>query len=301
VGLPPQEDYFLGKTTERLFLPLLKTIVPDIEDYDLPMFGTFHNCAFLKVKKHYPLQGRRLMHSVWGAGQMAWTKSIIVVDDDVDIHDTAAVLRAAGANCHPLRDIETVRGPLDILDHAAPRLGAGTKIGFDCTRKVDGEQAQGIELSTPAPTRDALAYSQTLNDLAQLPGVLEVSASTTIAGWLLIRIDKTAPGQGARVIEHLRTLDAAQVPPFTLVLGADTSIQNFDDAFFHWLAHSDAGRDMQRWSSPDGLHHRVAFDATPKLPGDERNGEPVREWPPLLRMSKDVVKRAESRRAELGK
>jgi 3-polyprenyl-4-hydroxybenzoate decarboxylase len=147
VGLPPQEDYFLGKATERLFLPLLKTIIPDIEDYDLPLFGAFHNCAFVKIKKQYPLQARRVMHSVWGAGQMAWTKTVFVVDDDTDVHDAGAVMRTAAENCLPSRDIERVNGPLDILDHAAPRLGAGMKAGFDCTRKVEGEDLDGKPLA----------------------------------------------------------------------------------------------------------------------------------------------------------
>lgn len=143
VGLPPQEDYYMGKATERIFLPLLQTIVPDIIDYDLPMFGAFHNCAFVKIRKQYPLQARRLMHAIWGAGQMAWTKFIVVVDDDVDVHDHEQVLFHLCANCDPGRDTELVNGPLDILDHAAPRLGAGHKMGFDATRKIAGEEAGG--------------------------------------------------------------------------------------------------------------------------------------------------------------
>ncbi|WP_428389491.1 UbiD family decarboxylase [Mucisphaera sp.] len=143
VGLPPQEDYYLGKATERLFLPLLKTLIPDIEDYHLPMFGTFHNCAFVKISKCYPLQARRVMHAIWGAGQMAWTKAIVVVDEDVDVHDQEAVLFHIAANCDPGRDLEIVNGPLDILDHAAPRLAAGHKIGFDATKKWPGEEVNG--------------------------------------------------------------------------------------------------------------------------------------------------------------
>lgn len=143
VGLPPQEDYYLGKATERLFLPLLKTLVPDVIDYDLPMFGAFHNCAFLKIRKAYPLQARRVMHAIWGAGQMAWTKMLVVVDEDADVHDHEDVLFRLCANCDPGRDVETVNGPLDILDHAAPRLGAGHKMGFDATRKVPGEEVGG--------------------------------------------------------------------------------------------------------------------------------------------------------------
>lgn len=143
VGLPPQEDYYLGKATERLFLPLLRMMVPDVIDYDLPMFGAFHNCAFVKIRKEYPLQARRVMHALWGAGQMAWTKFIVVVDEDVDVHDHEQVLFHLCANCAPGRDVEVVNGPLDILDHSAPRLGAGHKMGFDATRKIPGEEVAG--------------------------------------------------------------------------------------------------------------------------------------------------------------
>ncbi|MGF1632242.1 MAG: UbiD family decarboxylase [Phycisphaerae bacterium] len=142
VGRPPMEDYFMGKATERIFLPLLKTIVPDIVDYSLPMAGCFHNCVYVKIKKEYAYQARRVMHAIWGAGQMAFTKFIIVLDEDVDVHDEQAVLFHLFANCDPARDTEVVRGPVDILDHASPYLGIGSKIGFDATRKLPGEATQ---------------------------------------------------------------------------------------------------------------------------------------------------------------
>ena len=143
VGPPPMEDYYMGKATERVFLPLLQTLVPDIVDYHLPMFGAFHNCAFIQISKAYPLQARRVMHAIWGAGQMAWTKFLIVVDDDVDVHDEESVLFHMCANCDAGRDTELVNGPLDILDHAAPRLGSGQKMGLDATRKWKGEEVGG--------------------------------------------------------------------------------------------------------------------------------------------------------------
>jgi len=139
VGPPPMEDYWLGKATERIFLPLLQMLVPDILDYDLPRFGCFHNCAFVKIRKEYPYQARRVMHAIWGAGQMALTKIIVVVDEDVDVHDPDDVLFHLCANVDPARDLELVRGPLDILDHAAIECGAGGKLGIDATRKIPGE------------------------------------------------------------------------------------------------------------------------------------------------------------------
>jgi 4-hydroxy-3-polyprenylbenzoate decarboxylase len=139
VGKPPQEDYYLGKATERLFLPLLKILVPDIIDYDLPMFGVFHSCAFVKIRKEYPYHARKVMSAIWGAGQMAWTKMIVVVDEDVDVHSVDDVMFHVAGNVDPKRDIMMVDGPLDILDHAAPYEGAGSKMGIDATKKWPGE------------------------------------------------------------------------------------------------------------------------------------------------------------------
>ncbi len=139
VGKPPMEDYYLGKATERIFLPLLRMLVPDLLDYSLPISGAFHNCVFVKIKKEYPFQARRIMHAIWGAGQMSFTKFIIVVDEHVDVHDEQDVLFHLFSNCDPERDSELVHGPVDILDHASPELGAGSKIGFDATAKWPAE------------------------------------------------------------------------------------------------------------------------------------------------------------------
>lgn len=274
VGLPVQEDYFLGKATERLFLPLLRTILPDVEDYDLPAFGAFHNCAFLKVRKSYPLQARRLMHGVWGAGQMSWTKTIFVVDEDVNVHDGAEVLRAAAANCRPGTDLEQVRGPLDILDHAAPVLGAGTKLGFDCTRRWPAEVALGGQDSPPAPPPPAIT-PELLALVKGLPGVVGVAEAWVGTGWLLVAADKSRAGQGREMIERLSALPG--LPRFVIVVGSEVDVTDPEAALFHWLAHSDAGRDAQVRAGV------WLVDATPKLPGDEAQGFGVRDWPPILR------------------
>jgi 4-hydroxy-3-polyprenylbenzoate decarboxylase len=139
VGLPPHEDYYLGKCTERMFLPLLRVLIPDIIDYSLPMFGAFHNCVFVKIAKHYPYQARKVMSSIWGAGQMMFSKMIVIVDEDVNVHDEQDVLFHMCANVDWRRDTMIVDGPVDILDHAAPHEGAGAKIGIDATRKIPGE------------------------------------------------------------------------------------------------------------------------------------------------------------------
>ncbi len=303
VGLPPQEDYYLGKATERLFLPLLKVLVPDIEDYDLPMFGAFHNCAFVRIDKAYPMQARRVMHAVWGAGQMAWTKSIFVVSDDVDVHDQRAVLEAAAKFCRPLHDVEVVRGPLDILDHAAPHHGAGSKIGFDCTPKWPGEEAGGD--LPPAPRRlpstgEIAAYTDRVR---MIDGVLDAAVPDDAPGWLLIAVDRGPDepervGLGRRVLGEVLAMDPGFTPrpPFVVAVGRGVDLAA--DGLFHWLANMDPGRDVIRHTGAHG--DTLAFDATPKTPGDASNGEPVRGWPPVLTMDPEIVERVDARWSAYG-
>lgn len=146
VGRPPMEDAYLGKTTERLFLPLLRVTLPEIVDMNLPVHGVFHNLALISIKKEYPAHARKVMHALWGLGQMMFTKTLIVVDHDVNLHDLAEVTWVVGNNIDPRRDIVFVEGPVDVLDHAAPTLGYGSKFGIDATRKW---RSEGFEREWP--------------------------------------------------------------------------------------------------------------------------------------------------------
>ena len=277
VGVPPQEDYYLGKATERIFLPLLKTLIHDIVDYHLPLFGCFHNCAFIQIRKEYPLQARRVMSSVWGAGQMAWTKVVVVVDDDVDVHDEEAVWRAVFENCDFGRDTELVNGPLDILDHAAPRLGAGHKIGIDATRKIAGEEVHGVPVDGQPAARPA----------QDLEGVVFPAFGRGRCAF--ISVDKTRPGQGGSAVRAM--LGEAD---FVIAVNASVDLHDTDSVLFHWCANFDPGRDMH----VEG--HAIGFDATPKMPGDERNGQPVRDWPTLIGMDEATKRKVDERWEEYG-
>jgi 4-hydroxy-3-polyprenylbenzoate decarboxylase len=146
VGRPPMEDVHLGKTTERLFLPLVRVTLPEIADMNLPVHGVFHNLAIVSIKKEYPAHARKVMHALWGLGQMMFTKILIVVDHDVNIQDLSEVTWIVGNHIDPKRDMVFLDGPVDVLDHAAPRLGFGSKVGIDATRKWHGE---GFEREWP--------------------------------------------------------------------------------------------------------------------------------------------------------
>ncbi|MHB1131823.1 MAG: menaquinone biosynthesis decarboxylase [Chloroflexota bacterium] len=135
VGRPLMEDYFLGRATERLFLPLIKMVQPEVVDIAMPAEGVFHNLVVVAIRKEYPGQARKVMYGLWGLMLLALSKVIVVVDADVDVHDSAEVAWRVLNNVEPRRDLVQAEGPLDALDHAAPQAHLGGKLGIDATRK----------------------------------------------------------------------------------------------------------------------------------------------------------------------
>ncbi len=146
VGIPPMEDFYIGGASVKLFLPIFKMNFPEIVDIALPAEGVFHNLVFVSIKKTYPLQAYKIMHGLWGMGQMMFTKYIIVVDADVNVHNTSEVLFRLCANTDPQRDSIFTKGPSDVLDHATSEIAMGSKLGLDATRKLPGE---GFKRSWP--------------------------------------------------------------------------------------------------------------------------------------------------------
>ena len=142
VGMPPMEDFYIGSASVKLFLPVFKMTFPELVDLALPAEGVFHNLAFVSIKKTYPMQACKIMHGLWGMGQMMFTKYIVVVDEDVDVHNTSEVLFRLCAATDPQRDTLFTKGPADALDHATTQFAVGSKLGFDATRKLPGEGFQ---------------------------------------------------------------------------------------------------------------------------------------------------------------
>ena len=142
VGKPPQEDAWLGKATERIFLPAIRASVPEIVDYDLPVAGAFHNCAIVSIRKAFPGHARKVMHAIWGLGLLSLTKAVVVVDAHVDVHDYEQVFFYVGANVDPARDVVLADGPVDHLDHSSTLQFLGGKIGIDATAKGPDEGAR---------------------------------------------------------------------------------------------------------------------------------------------------------------
>jgi 4-hydroxy-3-polyprenylbenzoate decarboxylase len=139
VGIPPMEDYYLGLASERIFLPMIRKTLPEIVDMHFPAEGIFHNLVLVSIDKRYPGHARKIMNAFWGLGQLMFSKTIVVVDKDVDVQNLSEVAWIVGTHMDPLRDIQMTKGPVDDLDDAADLPAYGGKMGIDATKKWASE------------------------------------------------------------------------------------------------------------------------------------------------------------------
>jgi 4-hydroxy-3-polyprenylbenzoate decarboxylase len=140
-GKFPTEDAVLGKAVEKVFLPVIRTILPEVVDMNLPLEGLFINVAIVSIRKQYPYHARKVMHALWGLGQMMFARYLIIVDAEVDVHDLSEVLYRIGLQADPERDMEHVTGPVDQLSISNPVPNIGAKMGIDATKKSMEEGA----------------------------------------------------------------------------------------------------------------------------------------------------------------
>ncbi len=221
VGPPPMEDAWLGKATERLFLPLLRMLFPEVVDMNLPVEGAFHNLVVVSIKKQYPFHAAKIAHGLWGSGQMSFSKVICIVDEDVNVQNLAEVSWRILANLDPKRDIAMVDGPVDQLDHASNQGLWGGKMALDGTRKWPEEgytrqwpevcrQAEDVRRRVDAMWSDLGLSGLGIAALSSQPGAApglgraasSTTASTTAAG-------PATGGTGERVVANLRDRKAA--------------------------------------------------------------------------------------------
>jgi 4-hydroxy-3-polyprenylbenzoate decarboxylase len=168
-GRPPTEDAILGKSVERIFLPVIRLVLPEIVEMNLPLEGLFINVAIVSIRKAYPGHPRKVMHALWGLGQMMFARYLIVVDEDVDVHDLSEVLYRVGLQADPARDLELVEGPVDQLSISNPVPNVGGKIGVDATRK---RPEDGFPRPWPEEIRSDPAAAQAAERILRADGTL---------------------------------------------------------------------------------------------------------------------------------
>ncbi|MEY2799345.1 MAG: hypothetical protein RI934_333 [Bacteroidota bacterium] len=297
VGIPPQEDAWIGKATERIFLaPIKMTMVPEIVDMVLPMEGVFHNLVIVKIKKDYAGQALKVMNSMWGAGQMMFTKMMIVVDGDVDIHDQKAVAKYISENVDPQQDIIFSTGPMDVLDHSCSKAAFGGKMGIDATKKLP-EEMRFEEAMPKFENKNGIAKE---NIKAQFPEIKDINDSLLKENISLVfvSVEKTRKGQIAALSNALFQLPDFKNVKIIIFLEHTIDISDMADAVWRFSNNVDPKRDAFVISvdSQEEPSH-VAFDGTRKT--KEIDGF-TRDWPNILANTKEVIEQVDEMWDKLG-
>ncbi len=291
VGRPPMEDCFLAKATERIFLPLLNAVLPEVHDYWLPWEGVFHNITVLSIAKEYPGHARRIMSALWGQGQMSFCKVLVVLDRDVDLTQPRQLLATILDMVDLETDVYISEGVLDVLDHSAPDPLFGGKVGIDATRRMPGERDRVSAPSPPSrfePQNEQIAAA--LQSVAESLLGFHMPAFTTRHRLLLMNLRKDGRLSGGALAHGL--LAHPHLAAFTILVLYDAHIDLRDNSLVLWKVFNnvDPKRDIIR------VHGRMLIDATKK--GQEDGHQ--RPWPEDIVMSPEIVERVQQRAGELG-
>lgn len=281
VGKPPMEDCYMGKATERIFLPMIKTLNHEICDIDLPWEGVFHNCVIVSMRKRYPLHAKKLMDFLWGSGQMSFSKMILLVDEDVNVHDYREVALNLLNIVDIDRDIYITEGVLDVLDHSAPNPLYGSKVGIDATKLVLTGSKSGKVVSGQCPVVGGQRSVDGEQLKEKIPNVVDVNIplENSKAGVVFVSINKTKPFHAKIIAEEFFKL----IPDFIkilIVLDNGIDVRDISTVTWKLFNNTDPKRDFYF------INGRLAIDATKKL---KEEGH-CREWPPEIAMDAEVKK-----------
>ncbi len=288
VGRPPMEDCWLAKATERIFLPLLGAIHPEVRDFWMPWEGVFHNIVVMAIDKEYPGHARSVMSAVWGQGQMSFSKAVVLVDGGVDLKKPRGVLEVILNEVDLESDIYITEGILDVLDHSAPEPLFGAKIGIDATRRRPDERPRAKSSAGRIPVDGII--EKCLSDTSNLLTAFHCPPLDVRNRLLLLNFAKDGRTPGRAVSEALLRHPALEA--FSILVLFDSGIDLRDYSLVLWKAFNnvDPKRDILKQGG------RLAVDATRKGVEDGH----TRPWPDDIEMAPEVVRSVKKRAKELG-
>ena len=298
VGIPPQEDAWLGKATERIFLaPIKMTMVPEIIDMDMPVEGVFHNLVIAQIKKDYAGQGQKVMNALWGAGQMMFNKILVLTDEHVKIQDYLSLAQYVFRNLHPLDDITFGSGPMDVLDHSCSKLGFGGKMGIDGTAKYE-EETSGDYAKLP--------HSWQLSEealKAQFPELSSINLSLLEKEipCLVAAVHKNKRGHVKELHEQLSELP--ELEGIKLILYVEHTVDAHDLAVALWrfCNNLDPKRDNLPFSGPSHLDPSKTV-ACMGLDGTRKTKELdnfQRDWPNIIVAADETIEAVDQKWKDL--
>ncbi|HPH33333.1 MAG TPA: menaquinone biosynthesis decarboxylase [Chitinophagaceae bacterium] len=300
VGIPPQEDAWLGKATERIFLaPIKMTMVPEITDMDMPIEGVFHNLVITKIKKDYAGQGQKVMNAMWGAGQMMFNKILVLADEKISIQDYPALAPYVFSHLNPATDIYFSTGPMDVLDHSCSKMGFGGKMCIDGTHKMEEEtDEQYLELPV---NKDTEGIETSLK--SRFPELKAVNATLVQQHipCLIIAIQKNRTGHIAAL--HPQIAATPEVQGIKMILYVEHTVDPNDlpVALWRFCNNMDPKRDFHLFK--ENVQGSTGYTACMGLDGTRKTKELdhfQRDWPNIIVANDETIASVDKKWNQLG-
>jgi 4-hydroxy-3-polyprenylbenzoate decarboxylase len=299
VGIPPQEDAWLGKATERIFLaPMKMTMIPEIVDMDMPVEGVFHNLVIAKIKKEYAGQGQKVMNAMWGAGQMMFNKILVLADEGVKIQDYESLTKYVLNDLNPASDIYFSQGPMDVLDHSCSKLGFGGKMCIDGTTKFEEETDENYGFDSKPSVTELDSELKNFNEIT----AVNISLLQNKIPVLIISVEKNRKNHITEL--HHQICDLKEIEGVKIILYIEHTV-NANDlpvALWRFCNNLDPKRDSIIIQHPSQLNKEkvfacIGFDGTRKTK-DHDNFH--RDWPNIIVADEATIKSVDEKWEQLG-
>lgn len=298
VGIPPQEDAWLGKATERIFLaPIKMTMVPEITDMDMPVEGVFHNLVITKIEKSFAGQGLKVMNAMWGAGQMMFNKILVLADGETEITNYLELAQQVFANLDPATDIHFSQGPMDVLDHSCSKLGFGGKMCIDGTHKFEEEKADGHATTTPGTINTA-------GLMTRFPEIVNMNISLLEKNIPCIIISVRKQRRNHVKELHAQICAESEMEAVKMILYVEHTVNAADlpVALWRFCNNLDPKRDAVLYSRTSAHHtgltfNCMGFDGTIKT--KDLDGF-MRDWPNIIISDKQTIASIDAKWEQLG-
>lgn len=296
VGIPPQEDAWLGKATERIFLaPIKMTMIPEIIDMDMPVEGVFHNLVITKIKKEYAGQGQKVMNAMWGAGQMMFNKILVLTDEGVNIQNYLQLAQYVFKNLNPGTDIYFSQGPMDVLDHSCSKLGFGGKMCIDGTKKFEEEMEDNYELKIMSYEFDEKLLKNRFPEIK----AVNVSLLHKNIPCLIISVEKDRKGHTRELHEQICLLKEMEAVKMILYVEHTVDANDLPTALWRFCNNLDPKRDHHLCTQTAGNKYFacMGFDGTRKT---KEFDDFHRDWPNIIVADNATIKTIDEKWEQLG-
>jgi 4-hydroxy-3-polyprenylbenzoate decarboxylase len=295
VGIPPQEDAWLGKATERIFLaPIKMTMVPEIMDMDMPVEGVFHNLVITKINKEYAGQGQKVMNAMWGAGQMMFNKILVLADEKVSIQDYETLAKYVFKNLNPATDIYFSTGPMDVLDHSCSKLGFGGKMCIDGTAKSPEETDDHYQ---PATVTSEWSNDKIYSMFPEIKVINNTLLKKEIP-CLIISLEKNRPGHIGEIHSEICKLPEMNGIKMILYVEHTVDANDLATALWRFCNNLDPKRDYHLYKSSS-----LPYIACMGLDGTRKTKELdnfQRDWPNIIVANDETIRSVDEKWNQLG-